>query len=157
MKESEQMYFLEDMMVLRECDIFEMLTPTELRRITDIVTVVILHTDETVIEYDDVHAQFYIVKEGALSLRMHNKTGVSTEIRSLGISDHIGGISIFLDYFRYPYEVVATTKTVLLSLKRDDLYNILLNNPSSALRITEFFARQLTELETRIDADRIML
>ena len=148
---SEQLLFLEDMMVLRECPLFETLTPTELRRITEIVSVVVLHADETVIEYGDVHAHFYIVKEGTLAMRHHSQSQKKEIIRTLKKYDHVGGISIFLDYFQFPYEVVATSKTVLLSLQRDDLYNILLNNPSSGLRITEFFAKQLLELQEKYE------
>lgn len=147
MNHSERYSFLENMMVLRQCEIFETLTPTELRRIADVVTEVTLQNGEVVVGFDDVHAHFYVVKSGQLVLRSYERDGTaSKEIERKRKYDHIGGATIFVDYFRYPYEVVATQKTTLLSLKREDIYHILRNNPSSALRILEFFAKQLVKI-----------
>lgn len=133
---------IENMITLRESDIFSTLTPTELQKVVGIVKEYHCKKGEILVTQGDKQFNLFIIQEGKVEYIVDEK-GASIVIDERGVNSHFGELSTFIEDYRSPYTIKVIEDCKLLGIPKNDFYEILLNNPTSAVKLLEIFAQEI--------------
>lgn len=139
MTQNRKFRFIENMVLLRGCSLFSSLTPSELRRLSAASKSYDCSAGDTVIMEGDTQEQFYIIASGRVELRIEKESSYVV-VESKGEGEFIGELSLFLQGYQSAYTITAVEETKLLSISRDDFYEMLQENPAVSIKIIEYFA-----------------
>ncbi len=137
MKKNREFLLVENMIALRSSTFFEMLHPTELRRIALICKEITLQEGELLIKRGDEEDHFYFIKQG--EVEKYNED----EQKRVTKGDIIELHALFIHNHRSNYSVKALYATTILTFKKESLYDIVLNNAETALIMIEYFSQLL--------------
>lgn len=134
--------FLEKMIMLSKVPLFCMLAPSELRQVVEISKELSVRMGEHIVEQGEALSHLYVVHSGKFLFCLDDNLDEKEEM-FLSVGDCIGDIAIFSPQYASPARIEAVENSVLLSFSREDLYDILQNNPSMAIALVEIFASRL--------------
>ena len=119
--------------------IFRDLDKAEKLRLTEIVEEKKYNENQTVFSIQDKGKYFYVVKEGALTLRLKNG-----QIRKYGPLSSFGEVAIFGNNYRTGV-ITADTATVLLSFHKSILFEGGILPPETALKISHQLVNKIVD------------
>ncbi len=126
---------IDNMILLRNCTLFSDLAPSELQRLVLLVREHRYGFRETVITKGGELDSLFIVKLGSCSL--------GDVIFNDG--EAVLEAGLFVPSFILTDTLIAESEVVLVSISKEDLYNLLRNNPTTSIRLVERFAQHLLE------------
>lgn len=135
MEDNNQLHRFDNMVLLRNCSLFSGLAPSQLQRIVMLAKEYEFRDNDIILEEGSTVSSLYIVKHGSCSIG--NKSFVAGET----VLEFAG----FLPNFSLPAKLVARDELKLLSIEQSDMYELLLNNPGTSMRIIERFANIIME------------
>ncbi len=124
---------IDNMILLRNCTLFSDLAPSELQRLVLLVREHRYGYRETIISKGSKLSSLFIIKQGTCSLG-DVEYGHGQSILEAGL---------FIPSFIADDALVAESEVVMISVTKDDLYTLLKNNPTTSIRLVEWFAQQL--------------
>ncbi len=130
------------MIALKESTLFSTLNPIELERVVSTVKEHSFTKGETLIAQGDKQNTLFIIKSGKIDINIMTKSGYK-QIEKREKGDQFGELGVFVDNYTAPFTLVISEDVTLLSIDRDDLYDILHNNPSTTVKLVEIFAKQV--------------
>jgi len=126
---------IDNMILLRNCTLFSDLAPSELQRLVLLAREHHFGFNETVITKGMKLNSLYIVKQGSCSL------GEAIFKEGEAVLEE----GLFVQSFTLNDALIAETEVVLVSISKEDLYNLLRNNPTTSIHLVEQFAQRLME------------
>lgn len=130
MEDNNQLHRFDNMVLLRNSPLFSGLAPSQLQRVVMLAKEYEFPHGDAVLEEGSTMSSLYIVKHGSCSIG-------ELEFRA---GDTVLEFACFLPNFSLPSELVARDELKLLSIEQSDIYELLLNNPATSVRIIEQFA-----------------
>ena len=138
MNDLVQLKHFDNMVILRNCDVFSGLSPSQLQRLVFLVHEEKYGAGDVVLSVGMPVSSLYIVKEGECS--------IGTRVYKKG--DSILESAVFVPNFQLGSSLIANERTLLLSIAQTEMYDVLLNNPQTAVRLLELFAHKIVDLES---------
>ncbi|MGM0442807.1 MAG: cyclic nucleotide-binding domain-containing protein [Fibrobacterota bacterium] len=138
--------YIRNMILLRRCSIFSVLTPSQLRRIAATLTRFTCDTGGRIVAQGDQLSELFIVVHGAVELV---RSGGGREVLSADDAEDtfIGEMSLFRESYESPFSVTALEESEFITLSREKMYRIMGENPSISIRILEILARRLDDCQ----------
>lgn len=133
--EDKQLHRFDNMVLLRNTPLFSGLAPSQLQRVVMLAKEYEFSQGDTVLEKGSTMSSLYIVKEGSCTI---GETAFE-------VGDTVLEFAGFLPNFTLPARLVAYEDLKLLSIEQSDIYELLLNNPGTSVRIIERFAGTVME------------
>lgn len=130
MEDNNQLHRFDNMVLLRNCSLFSGLAPSQLQRIVMLAKEYEFRDNDTILEEGSTMSSLYIVKHGSCSIGGKSFFAGDTVLEFAG----------FLPNFSLPLRLVAHDDLKLLAIEQSDMYELLLNNPGTSMRIIERFA-----------------
>ncbi|MFN2376149.1 MAG: cyclic nucleotide-binding domain-containing protein, partial [Candidatus Binatia bacterium] len=131
---------VEKMLHLRNLDLFEELTTPQLSELSRVVTEVRVGNGEAIVsegEYDD--SMYFIVVGKVLIVRG------GQSVAELGVGDFFGEMSVF-DGEKRSATAVALGEVRLLRLARNDLFDVMEDQPAIGIGICQILVRRVRNL-----------
>lgn len=138
MSEGNPLRHIENIVLLRNTPIFSGLAPSQLQRIAMSLREHRYEKGQKIVEKGTILTTLTIVKNGSCSL--------GQDIVHHG--NVIKPAAIFIPMYRLRENVIALEETTIVTLDQGDLYETLQSNPSTALRLIEWFAQKIEEDKT---------
>ena len=117
------MLTIEKIAVLKQTELFGSVPETALAAVAQIVDVLEIPAQHTLIHEGDAAEEMFIIIEGAVEARKNGKA-----IVALGAGDTVGELAMF-DAQPRVSDVVSTAPTTLLVLAQDTLHDVMLDRP----------------------------
>ena len=127
---------------LRRVPIFAMLDDDALERISEISTEFVAPRGQVLIERGHGGTGVFIIEEGSVTVDLPNETSIT-----LGPGEFVGELSVLADTPRTARVSVASDLRSL-AIRRDDLDDLLVSQPSIALAMLRVVARKLADATT---------
>lgn len=124
---------------LRRVPIFAMLDDAALERISAISTEFVAPRGQVLIERGHAGTGVFIIEEGSVTVDLPNETSII-----LGPGEFVGELSVLADTPRTARVSVASDLRSL-AIRRDDLDDLLVSEPSIAVAMLREVARKLAE------------
>ena len=128
-----------DLERLRKVTVFSALAPEQLQRLTDTAEVTEHPEGHLLTEEGVLGHRFHLILEGEAVVER-----AGTEVARIGAGDFVGEIGL-LGGGPSTATVRSTTPIRCLTLRREDFWRVLEQEPSIALRILEVVARRLEQ------------
>ena len=128
-----------DLEQLRKVTVFSALAPEQLQRMTDAAEVTEHPEGDLLTEEGVLGHRFHLILEGEAVVER-----AGTEVARIGAGDFVGEIGL-LGGGPSTATVRSTTPIRCLTLRREDFWRVLEQEPSIALRILEVVARRLEQ------------
>ncbi|MFZ1081109.1 MAG: Crp/Fnr family transcriptional regulator [Candidatus Kryptoniota bacterium] len=136
---------------LHDVPIFEKLSPTELKLITDISRTKRYKKSQIIFLEGETFSGFYLILAGSVKLYKLNSHGDEVTQHQLDSFRSFAESALFSGSRFYSTCAQAIEDSTLLFFPSDEFASLLGNNPALAIRISEAFAVRLMELNKRFD------
>ncbi len=136
---------------LHDVPIFEKLSPTELKLLTDISKTKRYKKDQIVFLEGEVFSGFYVVLDGLVKVYKLNRDGEEVVLNKLEPFRSFAESSLYSGSRYYSACAQAIDDSSLMFFPSKEFASVLGKNPALAIRISEAFAVRLMELNQRFD------
>lgn len=130
MDDKVQLRRFDNMVLLRNTPLFSGLAPSQLQRVVMLAKEMHFNDGDTILNSEEEMEYLYVVKEGKC-IYQHD---------SFKPGDAVLEHTLFIPHFIPEAKVKALGETVLIALSQNDMYELLLNNPETTVRLLERFA-----------------
>lgn len=136
---------------LHDVPIFEKLSPTELKLLTNISKTKRYKKDQIVFLEGEVFSGFYVVLDGLVKVYKLNRDGEEVVLNKLEPFRSFAESSLYSGSRYYSACAQAIDDSSLMFFPSKEFASVLGKNPALAIRILEAFAVRLMELNQRFD------
>ncbi|MCB1119129.1 MAG: cyclic nucleotide-binding domain-containing protein [Chlamydiia bacterium] len=133
----KKMTLLDKALLLKQTPLFDHVDLHFLLAIADKLGRISFETDDEIFTKGDIGKQMYFIVHGHVSIRTQNHPDTT-----LLPGDFFGEESL-LSHHKRKYAAVAKTATILLTLSKTNLIQILSENPAVALALLEVYAEKI--------------
>lgn len=130
MDDKVQLRRFDNMVLLRNTPLFSGLAPSQLQRVVMLAKEMHFSDGDTILNSDQEMEFLYVVKEGKCIYQLD----------SFKPGDAVLEHTLFIPHFTLEAKLKALGETVLIALSQNDMYELLLNNPETTVRLLERFA-----------------
>lgn len=134
---------------LKRSPIFSGLSEDELGALSDLAAEYRYMPDEFIFWDGDAPERFYVVAEGSVKVVKHSSLGKEFIIAFFGPGEMFGEVAVF-ENKAYPASALATARTTVLSIRREDFLAFLADRPQVALRIINVLGGRLRDAQSRL-------
>lgn len=131
----------------REVPIFESLSEEELDRIINIRKHMEVKKGENLFLEGDKVSKLFIISDGIIKLTKSTTNGKEQIINILTVGDFLGESNILGETLSSNVSAIAVKNTELCTISREDLKEILYDNPTIALKLLSELNKRLNEVE----------
>jgi len=142
---------MESKRTLHDVPIFEKLSPTELRLLTNISKTKRYKKNQIVFLQGETFSGFYVVLSGSVKLYKLNREGEEVVLNKLEPYRSFAESYLFSGSRLYSACAQAIDDSTLMFFPSKEFASVLGKNPALAIRISEAFAVRLMELNQRFD------
>lgn len=140
----------EEVRLLSASDILEPLSEEELEELAQHNPDVWLDTDEMLFTPEEVGERLYIIKEGQIRLYKVGPEGNEITIAMVDEGKMFGEMALTTQRIREVY-AQATKPSLMISLRRNALEDLIRNKPDVGLRLIERLSERVRALEGRLE------
>jgi len=142
---------MEQKHTLHEVPLFEKLSPTELKLITNIARNKRYKRNQIIFLEGEPFSGFYVILGGTVKVYRLNGDGEEVVLNTLGSFRSFGESALFSGSHFHTSCALAVEDTSVLFVPSEDFTVLMGKNPALAIRISEAFAVRLMELNRRFD------
>lgn len=133
MSETNHLRHIENIILLRNTPLFSGLAPSQLQRIAMTLKEHKYGKGQKILEKGERVTSLMILKEGSCS--------IGTEILETGMA--IKTEAVFVPSYVLDHDGIAQEESIVVTLDQSELYEMLNNNPGTALRLIESLALKI--------------
>ncbi|PNV61437.1 hypothetical protein C0033_14190 [Clostridium sp. chh4-2] len=139
--------------LLMQCPIFKHISATDVRQIMQDVPyqTVSLEKGEIIYRAEETANRIGIILSGCIEARKYLSTGNVISLFQRKSGEMIGGGIVFSSHPKYPCDVIAKEKSILLWLDRQVVLGTFLKNPAIASNIMRIYSDRIMQLEKRME------
>ena len=142
--------------ILRQARIFNTLSDQQLDRIAEICCVRDYQAGDILFEQGEVNSDLYIVLRGEVDIVVANDyENLDTKLTTLRRGQIFGEIALVDQGPRSATAVSGTMRTKVLSLPREELYNVCRYDPDLGFELMENLAKNLAHTIRQADAREV--
>lgn len=143
---------------LKSIQLFKDLNEDELQKIADRLTEKVYPPNSVILKEGSPGETMFFIKEGMVEVkRKEPYLGVNLTITTLGKGECFGEMALLNETPRSATVLVTTQPTVLLCLYKNDLYEIMLLQPSIAITLNKVLAKRIEEMNFQKGLDFVFL
>ncbi len=143
---------------LKSIELFKDLNEDELQKIADRLTEKVYPPNSVILKDGSPGETMFFIKEGMVEVkRKEPYLGVNLTITTLGKGECFGEMALLNETPRSATVLVTTQPTVLLCLYKNDLYEIMLLQPSIAITLNKVLAKRIEEMNFQKGLDFVFL
>ena len=139
----------EEIRLLSAADILEPLSEEEMEQLAEQNPDIRLEEEEILFSPEEVGERLYIVKEGRIRLYKIGSEGEEFTLAMVDKGKMVGEMALTAQRIREVY-AQAVEPSLVLSLKRETLENLILKKPRVGLRLIERLSERVRLLENRL-------
>ncbi len=129
---------------LKKSEIFSVLKENEIQGIAGLFEERGLNNNDTVFNEGDTSDKFYILAKGNVKILKHSLAGKDIILEIMSPGDVFGGVAV-LDNKPYPASAQAMEPSVIISISRQNLFQIMEEYPILKLEIVKYFSDKLRD------------
>ncbi len=133
MTEKLQLGHFDNMVLLRNCPLFSGLAPSQLQRLVMLIRERNYRDGDIILEAGTTLSSLLVVKYGSCELGE----------RCFGEGEIILEPVVFIPNYNLKSSLKAEGNTTLVTISQSDIYELLLHNPTTSVRLIERFAGKL--------------
>jgi CRP-like cAMP-binding protein len=132
---------LTNVLFLKTCILFENITSVELKSIAIISEEIYYEASDEIVREGEIGDSLYLIKNGSVEIRsgIGKKSSLKGELFT---GDYFGDVAVVNETV-WMESYYARAKCSLLVIKKDDLVDIMRENPEIAIAMLHFFAKRI--------------
>ncbi|MGV8980375.1 Crp/Fnr family transcriptional regulator [Clostridium sp.] len=131
----------------KKVPIFSFLSDEELKKIVDMTGHKSYKKGDLLCSEGGKSDTLFIINEGAIKISKLTKDGKEQIIHILTNGDFFGELSLFNNNETFNFDVYAISNLKVCTLTKQNMDEILLNNPAISLKLLQVITKRLTETE----------
>ena len=131
----------------KKVPIFSFLSNEELKKIVDMTGHKSYKKGDVLCREGDKSDTLFIINEGGVKISKLTKDGKEQIVHILTSGDFFGELSIFTNNEIYNFDVYAISNTKICTLTKQNMDEILINNPQISLKLLQVVTKRLSDTE----------
>lgn len=142
---------LENVLVLKKSCLFCNVNTRELRAVSQVVEERFYKKGQYIIRQGEKGNSLYIIKSGQVQVsQISPQTGKLVNLKSLSSGAYFGEMAV-IDEVSRTQTVISIGDCVVLKIKKDDLYEIIMEFPSIAIELLQKFVKAINEEKRHLE------
>ncbi|MBN1577695.1 MAG: cyclic nucleotide-binding domain-containing protein [Chitinispirillaceae bacterium] len=141
---------LDKILVLKKNVLFSTVSTSELRAVAEVAEELHFKPGELIVKEDDIGDALFLIRNG--SVRVAKRVGAdrTIDLASMGEGECFGEMAAIDEEVRSA-TVSARQECVVLRISKDDLYDVLRDNPQIGIELLRIFVKRLRRANSRIE------
>ena len=131
----------------KKVPIFSFLSDEELKKIVDMTGHKSYKKGELLCREGEKSDTLFIINEGGVKISKLTKDGKEQIVHILTSGDFFGELSLFSNNETYNFDVYAISATKICTLTKQNMDEILMNNPEISLKLLQVITKRLSDTE----------
>lgn len=131
----------------KKVPIFSFLSDDELKKIVDMTGHKFYKKGDMLCQTGTKSNTLFIINEGGVKVSKLTKDGKEQILHIFTSGDFFGELSIFSNNETYNFDVYAITDTKICTLTKQNMDEILINNPDISLKLLQVITKRLSDTE----------
>lgn len=131
----------------KKVPIFSFLSDEELKKIVDMTGHKSYKKGDLLCRTGEKSDTLFIINEGGVKISKLTKDGKEQIVHILTSGDFFGELSLFTNNETYNFDVYAISNTKICTLTKQNMDEILINNPQISLKLLQVITKRLSDTE----------
>lgn len=147
---NDSISILENLLVLKKSTLFSMISTNDLRAVVAVITEVKYHAGELIIKEKDIGDSMYLIRSGSVQIVKKGRENSTRILAELHKGECFGEMSAIDEEVRSA-DVYAKESCILLKLRKDDLFEVILDCPHIGIEMLKIFIKRLRDANEIIE------
>ncbi|MBN1308743.1 MAG: cyclic nucleotide-binding domain-containing protein [Chitinispirillaceae bacterium] len=142
---------LDKILALKKSPLFATVSTSELRAVAWVAEELHFKPGELIVKEDDIGDALFLIRNGSVRVTKHAGAGCTVDLASMGAGECFGEMAAIDEEVRSA-TVTARQESVVLRISKNDLLDVLRDNPQIGIELLRIFVKRLRRANSRIEA-----
>ena len=142
---------LEKILVLKKSSLFATVSTSELCAVAGVAEELLFKPGELIVKENDIGDALFLIRNGSVRVTKRIGANRTVDVASMGAGESFGEMAAIDEEVRSA-TVTARQECVVLRISKDDLHDVLRNNPQIGIELLRIFVKRLRCANNRIEA-----